>query len=319
MQQVSRGFSWKRLYHYLSIGLLTSEQYAPSVAMSRQGCGRRWCRANALFAELKGGSISVPLQEAAWLAGCSWSYRAASAVLKRLCGAQISAEEIRLLLNRQGQQRAAQQQAEAQRVCSAPPQPSEATEQTEQFEAFGHGWRLGGQSGAARWHGREGGSGVCASRQSADAGALRDVFLERAGSRRPPRQRHRLLKRRYVATFGPAEQLGQLAKAAARTVSEHAPCPVVVLADEAQWIKLQQRRHFPQATCILDWAHLWREVRHAIHVAARAKPLSARARDYQLYLQRTWLWYGQVDQALQGLAASPQGCPPSHWRPSPRR
>jgi hypothetical protein len=34
MKQVSRGFSWKRLYHYLSIYLLTSEQYAPRVAMS---------------------------------------------------------------------------------------------------------------------------------------------------------------------------------------------------------------------------------------------------------------------------------------------
>src|SRR5258708_22855216 len=34
MKQVSRGFSWKRLYHYLSICLLTSEQHAPRVAMS---------------------------------------------------------------------------------------------------------------------------------------------------------------------------------------------------------------------------------------------------------------------------------------------
>jgi hypothetical protein len=33
MQQVSRGFSWKRLYHYLSICLLTSEQYAPRVLL----------------------------------------------------------------------------------------------------------------------------------------------------------------------------------------------------------------------------------------------------------------------------------------------
>jgi transposase len=56
-----------------------------------QGCGRRWCPANGLLAEMKGGTISVPLQEAAMLAGCSWPYRAASAALKRLSGADISA------------------------------------------------------------------------------------------------------------------------------------------------------------------------------------------------------------------------------------
>jgi hypothetical protein len=37
-----------------------------------QGCGRRWCPANQLFAELQGGTISHPLGEAALLAGCSW-------------------------------------------------------------------------------------------------------------------------------------------------------------------------------------------------------------------------------------------------------
>ena len=58
-----------------------------------QHCQRRWCPANGLFAELKGGTISVPLQEAAMLAGCSWPYRVASSTLNRLSGAQISVEE----------------------------------------------------------------------------------------------------------------------------------------------------------------------------------------------------------------------------------
>ncbi len=71
------------------------------------GCWRRWCPANHLFAELKGGTISQPLQEAAQLAGCSWPYRVASHLLKKLSGAEISAEEIRRLANHQGKQRAA--------------------------------------------------------------------------------------------------------------------------------------------------------------------------------------------------------------------
>src|SRR5438132_3209162 len=33
-----------------------------------QGCGHRWCPATHLFSELKGGTISQPLQEAAMLA-----------------------------------------------------------------------------------------------------------------------------------------------------------------------------------------------------------------------------------------------------------
>lgn len=110
-----------------------------------------------------------------------------------------------------------------------------------------------------------------------------------------------------MATFGPSEHLGTLAEAAARTVSEQVRRPVVLLADGAQWIKTQQARHFPQATCILDWAHLWREVRHAIRVAARAKPLTERQRDSQLSLHRTWLWHGQVEQAVQGLRTLADG------------
>jgi hypothetical protein len=105
----------------------------------------------------------------------------------------------------------------------------------------------------------------------------------------------------YVATFGPSRQIGQQAKAAAQTLCGDPSRPVVVIADGAQWIKKEQGQPFPQATRILDWAHLWREVRHAIRAAARAKLLSQRERDYQLDLHRCWLWHGGVDQAVQGL------------------
>jgi hypothetical protein len=273
------------------------------------GCGRRWCPANALFAELAGGTVSRPLQEAAWLAGCSWPYRAASAALKRLTGADISAEEIRLLLNRQGKLRAAQQQAEAERVCAAPAQSPAADQDAEQALPVGvdGGW-VGSREQRGGMEGKV--AVVCAQVADLPRPARSSTFSwSQRGPRQPPKRRHRLLKRRYVATFGPARQLGQLAAAAARRVSEAPAEHVVLLADGAQWIKTEQGRHFPQATCILDWAHLWREVRHAIGVAARATPLSARARDYQLYLHRTWLWYGQVDQALHGLRTLATGLP----------
>lgn len=126
-------------------------------------------------------------------------------------------------------------------------------------------------------------------------------WSKRAGPSKPPRQRHRLAKRRSVAPFGRTLQIGQQAKAAAQQLDAHPARPVVVIADGAEWIKKEQGKHFPQATRILDWAHLWREVRHAIMVAARAKTLPEKERDSQLHFHRATLWLGNVDQALQGL------------------
>src|SRR6266446_3800941 len=175
-----------------------------------QGCGRRWCPATSLFSELKGGTISQPLQEAAMLAGCSWPYRAASSLLKRLSGAQISAEEIRLLTNRGGQQRAAQQQEQAERICSAPAQEVPAAQQAEQPMLVGldGGWvcsreQRGGMEGKV--------AVVCSQVADLPMPTYSTTFSwsQRGGPRQPPRQRHRLVQRRYVATFGPSQQLGQ--------------------------------------------------------------------------------------------------------------
>jgi len=80
-------------------------------------CGRRWCPANHVFAALKGLTITPGLQEAAMLAGWSWPYRVAARLLERLSGAQISAEEMRLVPNRHGKQRATQQQTQAEQSC----------------------------------------------------------------------------------------------------------------------------------------------------------------------------------------------------------
>lgn len=275
-----------------------------------QVCQRRWCPANELLAELKGGTITLPLQEAAMQAGCSWPYRVAASLLKRLSGAQISAEEMRLVTNAQGKQRAMQQQEEAERVCSSPVEEAGAMQKAEQPMLVGldGGWVCSREQRG----GMEGKVAVVSSRmQDLPMRAYSTTFSwsDRGGPRRPPRQRHRLVQRRFVATFAPSRQLGQQAKAAAQRLCADPSRPVVVVADGADWIKKEQARHFPKATCILDWAHLWREVSHAIRAAARAKPLSERQCDYQLYLHRFWLWRGGVDQAVRGLADLGKGLP----------
>jgi hypothetical protein len=291
-----------------------------------QACLRRWCPATSLFARLKGGTISAPLEEAATLTGCSWPYRVASHLLKKLSGAQISAEEMRLLSNRHGKQRAAHQQAQAEQACATPAEetlaeqngkppnplpevvPAESTEEVlaEQNEkspllvGLDGGWvcsreQRGGMEGKV--------AVVCSQMEDLPLPVFDTTFSwsKRGGPRKPPRQRHRLAKRRYVATFGSSRQLGQQAKAAAQELDAAPARPVVVIADGAEWIKKEQGKHFAQATCILDWAHLWREVSRAIMAAARAKALPQKERDFQLHFHRSCLWLGNVDQALQGL------------------
>ena len=267
-----------------------------------QGCGRRWCPANTLFAELQGGTISAPLQEAAILAGCSWPYRVASSLLQRLSGAHISPEEMRKLTNEHGRQRASQQQEEAERVCASAAAEPVAPPKAEAPLLVGldGGWvcsreQRGGMEGKV--------AVICSQMEDIPMRTYSTTFSwsERGVPRYPPRQRHRLVKRRYVATFGPSRQLGQQAKAAALHLDAEPARPVVVIADGATWIKKEQGQHFPHATCILDWAHLWREVSHATRVAARAKALPEHERDFQLSFHRTCLWLGNVDQALDGL------------------
>ncbi len=214
-----------------------------------QGCWHRWCPANPLFAKLQGTTISHPLQEAALLAGCSWSYRVASQLLKKLSGAQISPEEIRLLTNRHGKQRAAEQ------ACHPPLLERDSQQKTEHPLLIGldGGWvcsrdQRGGREGKV--------AVVCSQMEDLPMPTVSTTFSwsERGTPRHPPRQRHRLAQRRYAATFASSGQLGTLAKAAAQELSQDQERPVVVVADGANWIKTQQGQHFPSATCILDWA-----------------------------------------------------------------
>jgi hypothetical protein len=57
-----------------------------------QHCHQRWCPSRELLQGLHCSRVTSSLREAAILAGASWPYRHAAATLKRLSGAQISAE-----------------------------------------------------------------------------------------------------------------------------------------------------------------------------------------------------------------------------------
>jgi hypothetical protein len=51
----------------------------------------------------------------------------------------------------------------------------------------------------------------------------------------------------------------------------------VVLGDGADWIKTQAGEHFPDAVKILDWPHLWRNIRAAVRAVQPSKHPARRA------------------------------------------
>jgi hypothetical protein len=101
-----------------------------------------------------------------------------------------------------------------------------------------------------------------------------------------------------------------LAAAAARSVCDDQSRKAVVLADGANWIKSEQEAHFPEATRILDWQHLWREVGHAVRTVAREKRVARSAtRLSNLAPSRAGRWQGGVDGAIGALRDLGTGLP----------
>ena len=127
--------------------------------------------------------------------------------------------------------------------------------------------------------------------------------------------RNRLTKRRYVATFGSAQEVGRLTYAAASELAATQAKQQVVLGDGASWIKTQANLHFPEAVKILDWPHLWRKIRdgiRAVQPGPRASRRKWRKEHYDVLLPL--LWTGQLEAALQhlqGLQSTLQEVPPA--------
>jgi hypothetical protein len=113
--------------------------------------------------------------------------------------------------------------------------------------------------------------------------------------RHPSVTRSRWAYRRYVATFAPASSLGK--QAAVVEALQRPQQEQVVLADGADWIKQQARQHFPHATCILDWPHLWRTIAKAVRAVGMQQQRSASWVKQQFASLGTWLWKGDVPKA----------------------
>jgi hypothetical protein len=273
-----------------------------------QSCHHRFCPSTELLQELHLSQVSQGLREAAILAGASWPYRHAAATLQRLSGAQISAEEIRLLTNEQGKLAARRQREQAEAAVPSAPAASEASIPTGELCVIGQdgGWVCNREKRG----GMEGKVAVIASGQEkgkepefpSEEMTWYELGKYMRTHRHPPRQRSRWNTRRYVATFEPASTLGKLAAHAIQEMGLHTH-PQVVVADGAHWIKKETATHFPQAERILDWPHLWRTIRKAADAVELLMETSAQAHGKQVEQVKQWLWHGQVEPASELLKA----------------
>jgi hypothetical protein len=268
------------------------------VSLQRRRCQQchRWFRpADACLADVRGHNITPELRELASLVGSSWPYETAAGVLKRLSGVQLSDERLRQLTNEQGSLLAKQQQAHAQQILSdaiSLPLIRREREQTElATQPEPQQWLQVGLDGGwvpsrEQTGGMEGKIGVVASQ------------LDPVGKH----GRQRLSQRRYVATFGPAEEVGRLTYAAACELGATEAAQQVVLGDGADWIKTQANEHFPDAVKVLDWPHLWRKVQAAVRALQPGKRPARRAwRKAQYEILLPLLWTGERAQALMQL------------------
>lgn len=293
----------------------------PRQRLRCQQCLRRFCPANQLLAPLRQGRVSPALTEAACLAGSSWPYRQAAQVVARLAGAQISAEEVRLLTNHCGQALARTQE----QVPADPVAPASSTEAPASQQAAAEDRTIIGLDGGwvpsrEQRGGMEGKVAVVArgkqvrrepSQPSADMTWYEMAkYLRR--HRHPAVQRASYRSRRYAATFASSAVLGQQAAVAVRQVGRPSS-EQVVIADGAGWIKTEQGRHFAGATCILDWPHLWRTIAKAVRAVGLHREADARWIKRQLRVLGQWLWKGKVDPAkalLEQWQAEQQGHAP---------
>lgn len=260
-------------------------------------CGARFRPADPFVATLGGVNITARLRDACVLAGSSWPYQTAALVLRNLCGAAISAESVRLITNAAGQVAARDEATAAARLIA----PTAARIRAERAASLGDAVPPGPRP-ARLLVGLDGGWVPSREQPGGMEGKVGVVATEVAAVGR--RGRHRLVRRRYVATFGDGERVGLLTYAAAQALQGDAAPQQTVLGDGAGWIKTQTALHFPAATTILDWPHLARAVHKAIRAARPGVANKARRREAHQTIPAL-LWRGDVAGAGTALAALP--------------
>ena len=265
-----------------------------------RACGRRQRPSAALLVPLGTANTTARLRQACVLAGSSWPFATAARVLADLCGATVSAEQVRLVTVASGAKAAARQrQAATELVTPSAEQARAARSAATERTRHGSRPRPEPPPPARLVVGLDG--GWVASRDQ-PGGMEGKVGVVATGQVALGPDRCRLTPRRYVATFAPARHLGELTYAAAEALRGTSATRQVVVGDGAEWIKQQAAHHFPTALTILDWPHLWRVMRRAIRAVRPGRRQRASRRDLSRTISAA-LWAGEVDEAHDRMLA----------------
>ncbi len=276
------------------------------VRCHKDGCRRRFRLADNLIRCLQGRNVTAGLRQACVLAGASWTYEAATSVLHKLCGAVVSDEKLRQLTESAGAQQACAQKEQAAKLLQPP--TAEQLRQQREVELRKPLTSLASKeqvpNPTSLLVGLDGGWVPSREQRGGMEGKVGVVATDWE-TINTKRDRKRLTKRRYVATFGTGEELGELAYAACVQLGgeaeEDAP-EQVVLGDGAEWIKTEADMHFPWSVKILDWPHASRAVHKAIR-AARPGPKHRQSRRELHERLGEALWQGEVEEVLKELRA----------------
>ncbi len=258
-------------------------------------CQKRFRPAEACLTALQAGNVTAALSEACAQAGASWPYATAAQTLHDVCGAQISAEHVRRLTNRTGSREALRQAEEAKVLLE--PTAAQGRQQREVEQANQSSKQ---QQPEMLWVGLDGGWIKSREHKKGMEGKVGVVVseIEPLGKR----GRRRMSRRRYVATFQNSSVLGQLTYLATCALGAQEARRQVVVGDGAEWIKTEADLHFPEATKILDWPHVWRKIQAAIRAVGPGQSQAQRRwRKEQYEHLQPLLWQGQVDPALTHL------------------
>ena len=272
-------------------------------------CGHRYRPAHDALASLGQANTTAALRAAASAAGSSWPFATAARLLAELLGAVISPEQVRQATLSAGRQLAADQQAVAA-ACVAPSAETVRAERTAATERTRHGSRpiVVPPPPARLLVGLDGGWVPSRDQPGGMEGKVGGVAT---GVVAIGPDRQALSPRRYVATFEPATVLGTLAYAAADALGGKWSPTQIGIGDGAAWIKHQTRQQFPDATPILDWAHLARVMIRAVRAACPGRSQRDQRRTHYRAVTDA-LWTGQVEAAAErliGLRDPERDCP----------
>ncbi|MGD2175085.1 MAG: UPF0236 family protein, partial [Candidatus Brocadiaceae bacterium] len=115
---------------------------------------------------------------------------------------------------------------------------------------------------------------------------------------RVSRNRHRLVGRVNVGTFGSSAELGELVYAAAFGQGVEQAQEVVVLGDGAGWIRTLQEHHFPHAELRLDAFHVLQALDKGLQAAC---PDDAGRRRRHKQVLGELIWDGRLKEAVRRL------------------